>query len=279
MGNVRFIKANDNKGRKAIPTAVYPKLINAAGGYTSPPALVQDAAFPMANALLPDRISQIWSTGPSPVSNSGGADIWFDIDLGSAQSISTAGVLGFSLIPGGAPFPASCQVFYASSYNGTFGSSPVPASFTLARDVGMIFTSPTSISARYWRFSFSNATSGNGFTLGSFYLGSSFTDLGFLYAGATETIIQPRSLVEGYGAAPTITRTGLTYRRFTFNYQNIEKTVRDTFDSLLAEPYPFVYIDPFDVPWEVVPDEEFARDHVWALPNLYTFNFGMRSLP
>ena len=50
-------------------------------------------------------------------------------------------------------------------------------------------------------------------------------------------------------------------------------------DSLLAEPYPFVYIDPFDVPWEVVPDEEFARDHVWALPNLYTFNFGMRSLP
>lgn len=282
MGNVRFITSSRNKARKTTSSpAVFPKILNGTAALHAP-ALVQDAAFPMINAMLPDRTSQIWSTGPAPPGNNS-ADIVLDIDLGtSPPAIACAGILGFSYIGASGGFPQTIQVLYqTSTYDGTAGfAGPVPSSTAIAlRDEIILFNAP--ITARYWRFNFPNAGGGTtGFTLASVFLGlSPTTDLGFLYSGATETIITPESIVEGYGATPTITKTGVPYRRFALTYQNIDQATKDTWEGLYAETYPFIYIDPFDNAWECVMDPEFPRDHIWALPNRYTFVANMRSLP
>ncbi len=280
MSNVRFIRANQNKARKVSPTSTYPKLINGNGAYSGAPALVEDASFPMSNLLDKDRASKVYVSGPNPY-NSAGSDLIIEFDIaGSAQSIVAAGMLGFGLV-GGSLFPSQLIVEYlpGTTYQTTGWIADIPIlSIGGVRDVGSVFTAR---SARFWRFRFPFASGAqDGFTVAGFFLATTVTDLGFLYSRASERIVTPKTTIEGYGRTPTITRTGIPFRRWTLAYDNIDATTKATFDTLNSEASPFIFLAPDDRVYECVTDgEEFERAHVWSPPDRFQFAFPMRSLP
>lgn len=278
MSNVRFVKATQNAGRKSLAASTYPKLINGNGAYTGNLALVQDAAFPMANVLVPDRVSRLWVCPPG-LPNIGGVDVAIDLDIAASPvSIMAAGVHGFGLLGNGA-FPSTCGMEYlpGTTYSAS-GWVQLPT-FSLGgtRDPWQIFAAP--ISARFWRFRFYFGSS-SGFTVASFMLARSITDLGFLYSGADETLVRPRAIVEGYGRMPIVKSVGLKSRRFSLEYQNIDPATRNVFDGLLDEANPFAYLSPEDRMFECIPEaDEFTRRHAWAPPDRHNFTFAMRSMP
>jgi hypothetical protein len=282
MSNVRFILSGSNRGRKIAETSARPILINGNGAYSGAPALVQDSAFPMSNALLPDRVSRIWYTGgPSPANS--GQDLIVELDIAASPvSIAAVGFLGLSLTPGGS-FPTTCDVEYlpGTVYNPTTGWLVAMSFSGISSGRDHIKTFPP-ISAKFWRFKFiiAGSASGLGFSLASFVVATSPTDLGFLYSRASETIVRPTTVVEGYGRTPVVTRTGLPFRRFVLAYDNNDLTTRQIFDNLGNEPGAFIYLAPDDKPYECIIDgEEFTRDHIWAPPDRFAWTFAMRSLP
>ena len=286
MANVRFITTGNNKGRKALAATTYPILINGNGAYSGAPALVQDADFPMSNALLVDRSAAIWVTGPTPDNDPLNSDLIIELHIGPTPlSIVAAGVLGFSFGPG-TLFPLSYLIEYlpGATYSTSGWVSDIPAVSTQGgRDSGAVFSPRT---AKFWRFRFSSAGLGaNGFSVGSFFIATTVTDLGFLYSRATETLVQPQLLVEGYGHTPFISHTGLSFRRWALSYDNNDTTTRGLFDNLGyspvgSTPIPFVFLSPENGVYECVQDgEEFVREHIWAPPDRWRFTFPMRSLP
>lgn len=279
MGNVRFIRASQNAGRKTSSSGVvYPRLINGSGLYTGAPALVQDSAYPMVNATLPDRHAIIWAT-TNPVANGGGLDVILEVDFGSSKSVQAIGLLGFRSF-GAAAFPNNLGVEYlpGASYAPT-GWTQLPL-ITLSGLVANPFSLITPASARYWRFRFYNAAGGSGFSVGGLLLATGMTDLGFLYSRADDTLVLPKTTVEGYGRVPIVTRTGRTFRRFALEYANIDSATKGTFDILAAETLPFMYVAPDDTVHEcILEGEEYLRSHVWSPPDRWAFTFPMRSLP
>lgn len=281
MGNVRFVQNAGNRGRKTSASAPYPRLINGNGAYSGAPALVQDASFPMSNLLDPDRVSHIYVTGPNPAND--GVDLIIEFDTGSAPvSIHGVGLLGFRRATGEA-FPNVVYIEYllgtTYSTSGWSGAGTTPFSFNEATDAGVLFPAP--ISAKFWRFRITNAAfSAAGFSLSSPFIAQTVTDLGFLYSRASETLVTPKSTVEGYGRMPVITRTGTPYRRWLLEYANNDAAARAVFDALAVSANPFVFIHPDGSFYECVMDgEEFMRDHIWAPPDRFAFVFPMRSLP
>lgn len=280
MGNVRFVRQNNNAGRK-LPTSsqTFPRITNGNAFYSGAPALVQDASFPMSNALLPDRSASIW-VNPAGLTNFNGADTILEIDLGSLKTIYAHGIFGvLAFTPGAFPSSYFFEYLPGTTTYSTVGWIQTPVtSFATRRDAGVVLASP--VSARYVRFKIVAVIQGNGFSLASLVVAQGITDLGFLYARASETIVQPKTVIEGYGRLPTITRTGVPFRRWELQYPNNDRATRDIFDGLMSETVSFTYIDPDDRFWECVVDgEEFMREHIWAPPDRFAFSFLMRSLP
>jgi len=138
-------------------------------------------------------------------------------------------------------------------------------------------------SSRYWRWKFNfGGSSQAGFSLSGLFLQTAITDLGFLYSGADETRIIPRTVVESYARNPTITRVGPEFRRWSLRYDNNDAALRATFDSLFsyqASQEPFIFLTPdgefYECVWD---DESFTRSHIWAPPDRYAMTVALRSL-
>ena len=274
--NVRFLRSAQNYARRTSETVTTPILINGNGAYSGAPAIVQDAQFPMLNALFSGRTGRVWDTGPTPA-NFGG-DTIFEIDLVSQRAVLAIGVLGIQLHAGGL-FPQSVAIEYltGSTYS-TIGWNASIGTVT-ATSVGNGGRIITPVTARFWRFRFPLSSVGTGFRVAGFVLHTTVTDLGFLYSGADETRVLPRTLVEGYSRQATITHVGPEYRRWALRYDNNDATLRSTFDALYSDTEPFVFITPDDAWNECVWDsEEFMRSHVWSPPDRYRLTAELRSL-
>jgi hypothetical protein len=285
--NVKFLLPQTNRGRVHPPNFDNPVLINGDGGYTSPPAIVQDAAFPMTNALSPGRNGLVWRCPPGQTNFSDGTSVVLEVDTLSNISPLAWGILGFR---GPTSQPTRVELWYnaQATYNsGVTNWVQATPNITLGQDgVGSRSDRGTLISppaARYWRFKFISAFgSTQGFQCSGFFLQTAITDIGFLYSGADETRIIPRTVVEAYNRAPTITKVGPEFRRWSLRYDNNDAALRTTFDSLFsyqAQQEPFIFLTPdgefYECVWD---DESFTRSHIWAPPDRYQFTVGLRSL-
>lgn len=281
--NVKFVRFGDNKVRRTFGGGgAYPRLTNGNGAYAGAPALVQDPAFPMSNVLYAGRSANIYvwplSAGPN-----NGSDVLIEFDLGSIQTIMGAVVLGALAANNTLPNVVHVECIPNTNTYSTSGwVSPAGATnisnITSARDQGRIFDAP--FAARYWRFRIVSVTISIGFSIASLALFTAITDLGFLYAGADETRILPRTLVESYSRMPTVTMLGPEYRRWELRYENNDAALRAIFDGLYADRDPFIFLTP-DGRWQecIWDTEEFTRTHVWAPPDRYAMTVGLRSLP
>jgi hypothetical protein len=179
------------------------------------PALVQDAAFPMSNALVPGRNGTVWRCPAGGPSNfpTDGTSVVLELDAGSNIHPAGVGRAGLPLrglesqhraaLVQGRPLRCGRDRVDAGGrehHPGTDGPGTTP-------DRGIVIGSPPA--ARFWRFKFTFAASSTtGFSISGLFLQTAITDLGFLYSGADETRIIPRTVVEAYNRSPTITRTG-----------------------------------------------------------------------
>jgi hypothetical protein len=274
MGNVRFILSNA-AGRSAT-TGTYPRIINGNAAYIGAPALVENGAFTMSNALNSDRHSSIWEH-PALASNASG-ETWLELDTGTPKTISFVAILGVESV---GAFPSSCivEALPGSTYLTTGWTSLT--TINMARDNGAVLSSP--FVARYWRFRFPlTGAFTSGFSIARVFLGatSSIRDLGFLYTQATETIVKPKTTVEGFGRVPTVTKTGRDFRKWSLQYANNDKTTRDMIAEMTLSESSFVFISPDDQVFECISDgDEHARTHIWAPPDRYAFTAEIRSLP
>lgn len=282
--NVSFLFASSNKARRTPASLTFPRIINGNAAYAGAPELREDAMFPMSNALLSGRTGNVWAwDGTNGSNDPNGYDIILEVDIGNITSISASGMLGCARASG-ASFPQGVDVEYLPgvTYDATtgwltYGSN---VSTMVARDSGSVLPP---VSARFWRYRLKNAAFGfgqvPGFSVASLVLQPSIVDIGFLYSGASERRIAPRTLVESYDRSPTITKIGNEYRRWSLRYDNNDAALRSTFDQLFSQSNPFVFITP-DSEWlECVWDsEDFERSHIWAPPDRYRFTVELRSL-
>jgi len=280
--NCRFIRVGQNVARRVNLAATFPRIINGNGAYAGAPAIVQDPQFPMSNALLNGRTGAVWVWPASAGINDGGSDVLLEIDLGSVKAIGAVGVLGVSNLFG-TLFPNSLMVecIPGATVYSTTGWVNVLGGLSIGnqnflRDFG---TTIAPQSARYWRFRWVSASISAGFTVASVVLATTVTDLGFLYSGADETRVRPRTLVEGYDRSPSITYTGPEYRRWEARYDNNDAALRAILDDLFGDSQPFVFLTPDNLWQECVWDtEEFTRSHIWAPPDRYQMVAGFRAL-
>jgi hypothetical protein len=234
-------------------------LKNGTGG--GAPALVQDAAYPMANLQTADRYS-VWSTGASPP-----GPTLVHYDLGADQSVLFVGILGLRGVNDAAITPITCDVgkrTAAQGYSGTAADYTDVASFGDGRrDLAATITAA---SGRYWQFEF-NALPSTGFSIGKLMLSTALTDLGILYSpGAEVAIIKPQVRTRTPGGAQAATYLGDARRRFTFPYRTVDATLLGTLRTLGTQVDPFVYFDHEGNVYECLADPEFASQHVWATP-------------
>ena len=284
MANVRFITAAQNALR--VTTGLLPILVNGNGAYAGAPTLLENSPFIMANAMNADRIASLWQM-PNSVANEGSNVVW-TVDLRTAKTISAAAVQGLihargSFIYGANPTAIQVECLPLAAYSAlnsdwvTVATIALGTSKAKVRDHGATFT-PTS--ARWWRFRFIGTTFSNGLSVASFVLATSVTDLGFLYARSTETVVTPKSIVEGYGREAFVTVTGGVSRRWSLAYDNTDAATKAVFDALNNEDVSFTFLHPDGSFHECITDGDvFTRDHVWAAPDRYQFVFPMRSLP
>lgn len=292
--NVIFLSPTTNYGRRHLPLQNLPTLINGNPSYTAAPALRQDPQFPMVNALYPGRGALVWASGDSPPSNfEDTTSVVLEIDTGSTQRTPKHwGVLGYSCRDTN---PGSVELQYklGATYNsGTANWITMPGgAITLGdnngpgalRDYGKAIVTP--VTARYWRwkFTFAYLSDQGGFQVSGLILQQDEMDLGFLYSGADETRILPRSVVETYADQPYITRKGGEYRRWQLRYDNNDATLRTTLDTLFSQAgarEPFIFLTPDGLYFECVWDSDsFTRSHIWAPPDRYRMVAGIRSLP
>lgn len=280
MDNVRFGLAQANKACRLSPSASLPILCNGNDSYPTAPARIEAASGPMENLFSPDR----YTTWDVPAgSYNVGSDVVVDLKIGG--STVTLHAIGFLF------YRATTLSFPFNAYFYTAATSAYPAAedwvlqsqrslITLRDSVGML-SAP--VSARWLRVRFENTKVGGGFSVGKLFAGQ-ITDLGFLYARATETVVNPRISVAGYGDQPNIVRVGDPYRRFVLEYENVDPATLAIFrDSILAAAYasmPFLYLSPDGGCYECVTEEqEQGFDHVWSPPARYSFTFRCRSLP
>lgn len=280
MANVRFGLAASNKACRTSPSASYPILCNGNPSYPSAPARVESASGPMENLFSQDRYTT-WGV-PAGANNLNGTDVAVDLRVGGGPvTFDTLAILNYRAL---AAFP-----FYAYFYVASTTSYPTSTDWTQiaysmligSRDRVNYLSTPAS--SRWLRIRFENTSASSGFSVGKFFAGA-ITDLGFLYARATETVVTPRVAISGYGDQPSITKTGDQYRRFLLDYPNVDVETLSVFrDSILSSSYathPFIYFAPNGYIWECVADEpEQAFDHVWSPPDRFSFSFRFRSLP
>jgi hypothetical protein len=281
MANCRFIRAVSNKARRIIATT-FPRVINGIGSYTGAPGVIEDASFPMSNVLTVGRKGNVWVVPDGAGSNAPDTtSVLLEIDLGAQWPIAAAGLLGMTFNNGSHPTAVyiecipNTNTYNAAGYVRQFSSQPILSPPT--RDGGAILASP--VTARYWRFFFNNATSGSGFSVAGVVVSLALTDLGFLYSGATETRIRPRSMIESFDESASVTFLGPEFVRWSIQFNNNDAALRTTLDQLYGDVQPFIFITP-DLKWQecVWGTEEFSREHIWAPPDRYRFVVELRQL-
>ena len=288
--NVFFLPPQNNVARRHPNQPTRPVLINGNGSYSGAPGIIQDAQFPMVSALYPGRSGLVWASGDSPGSNfPDSTSVVLEIDTVVQVTPSAWGVLGYRCR---SVFPSNVQLDYLTggTYNPTTGWLTASAAITLGTNNGPgnlpdKGVSIIPVTARYWRFKFGfGASSGNGgFSISGLFLQTNVVNLGFLYSGADETRVIPRSVVETYSDQPIITRKGGEYRRWQLRYDNNDAALRTTLDDLFSyqgAQEPFIFLTPDGLYFECVWDSDsFTRSHIWAPPDRYRMSANLRSLP
>lgn len=267
MADTRFCSASSNKLLRYDTAATYPRIINGDSvNYTSPPALQQEAAFPMSNIHNPSRylpwVSPIGST-PSP--------LILHVDMGADISPTFVGFHGLRWFGAGADVTAA--VGYRTQAGGyavggpwtSFSSGTITAN---SRDKGFLATG----TGRYWEFKFSGSIT-PGLSFGSIYLGViTSTMTGMVYSpGAQEELIHP--LIESRNAAQHLVTTAIGDDRYlaTLPFRALLDAERAKIDAVFGPGTvrdPAVWLNHADVARQVVLARgSMAWVHEWAPPN------------
>ncbi len=232
MSNSRFIITN-----KAFTLA---DLLNGTGG-GSIPARDETSPYLMENALTPGRRT-LWQSSSGVAS-----PFTLDLDMGASTAVNCAAICGLRSDAG----MASCDVQYATTYYPTATTWTTADSVTLTgtpRDAGKVF-SGGSVSARYWRLSFSGF---GAFSLSSVWLGV-YTDLGVLHSPDAETTpFMVRMESQHSDGSYLVNVLGDKGHDFTLPITAHNSTLKTTMQSLSDVTGSVVYIDPDDNFYEVI---------------------------
>lgn len=135
----------------------YNNLVNAA---TAPTALTASPVYPIAN-IQNQRLAKPWRSTSITAQT-------IVVDLGSAQTISVAAVLGHNLTSG-------ATITLEGNPSDSWGSASVSTTITTIVG-GMCLNYFTGGSHQYWRFSIDNATGGTSYIeIGNLWLGTYHT--------------------------------------------------------------------------------------------------------
>lgn len=231
MSNSRLIITNK--------VVVYGTVKNGAGG--GAPVVDETSPYVIGNAIIPGRRT-LWQTSSGVAS-----PFTLDIDLGAARAVDCAAVCGLRSTAG----MGSCDVQYATTYYPAAVVWTTADSITLTgtpRDAGKVFAGG-SVSARYWRFSF---TGFGQFSLSSVWLGA-YTDLGGLHSpGAETTPFLNRLESQQSDGTFLLNVLGDKGHDFTLPFNTVTSTLKTTMQSLSDVEGSIVYIDPDDHFYEVI---------------------------
>jgi hypothetical protein len=223
---------------------VTPTLLNGTGALNAP-ALEQDAAWPMAKALLPDRYL-VWKT--SNATPAGNNAVKYDVDLGAdraIQIVSLHGTRGIKVAEGLFPSPLAVRASYrteAQGYDGTgtFAAFGGDAPFGGYRDA--VIDAGADVALRYLRISFSD-TSTLPFSVGRIFAGASpDVDLPMIYwAGSSDTIVVPSIITDSGAMGPVVTIIGETHDEYSILLAAIDDATLALVRLLRATRQSFLY--------------------------------------
>lgn len=223
MGTSRFVTTN-------YAVASTTSLKNGTGGA---PARDEAAPYVMERFLHRDRFA-FWRTSAAPTS-----PLSYDLDLGSAKTITGVGLHGFrAALPAAA---TTVNVQSATSYPP--GAWTQRAALTLTagpRDVGAVIAA---VSARYWRFEIQNTSQ---FQIGKPLLGP-VIDLGAAHApGADASPHRFRNEQPFLGGGTLIEDLGDMGRTMSIPLPQATEARRVILEALADLPGTFAYFDPAD---------------------------------
>lgn len=203
------------------------------------------SGYTAANIFTRDRHT-IWKVGSTNVGT-------FDIDLGSASSLSTLVVCGESHIAWGSAAGPLVTFFYsADGVAWTNTTETIAAATWTATVTNAVIQLDAAASARYWRIVFTGTDT---FSIGKVFLANA-TDMGFVYAqGTTRTLVRQRTRHNVNGAI-AIHELGPAYRRFGLRFDKIGNSTLSTLETLHGLGRPFVYIDKASHVYHVELDDD-----------------------
>lgn len=202
------------------------------GGGGSSPAREETSPYVMENALTADRM-QFWQSAASPTS-----PFYFDVDLGSARTVTLAALLGFRAAT--VATVTTVEVFSSSTatYPRTWTSRGTFSMTASPRDNGTTFAS---VSARYWRFALTNTAA---FTVGRLFLANA-SDTGRVgLPGGGLSPYRTRNEQPLIGGGVLIEDVGDPGAEFSFALGPGDATAKGYFDAISAAPGSFVYVTP-----------------------------------
>jgi len=285
MANTRFSTVQSNAmGPIFQGGVVTPVLINGNVAYTNKPALEQDAAFPMANILNPDRYL-LWKTSNTPPS---GADaLKLDIDLGADRTIKIISFHGIRCQPvpeGLFPRPFTVHAAYRTAgqtYDGTATftnfASAATASFGGYRDAMIEGAGET---FRYLRIMFSDAATAP-FALGRLFVSIvPEVDPGVIGSpGSTHEIVNPALVTENMAMGPVVTIIGETHDEFQLLLEAVSTATLAQLDFLRRARQSFVYYRHTGTVHEcIVSGMRAISTQTFGPPPLYSVRLNLLSL-
>lgn len=234
MSNTRFILTN---------WAEAGTVKNGSGG--GAPARDEDGLFTMERALNSDRRS-LWK------SSSGGATIYFDIDLGGIHSIDSVSVHGFTSASAATSSGGGGLVVEQASsyYPGAWISAGQAFWAQGQRDVGVVFST---VSKRYWRVSFTPDTP-NDISVGRIVIGRTTNyNLGGIHSpGGVENHFQNRLEQVMEDGSFNINSIGFPGADFTFPFNKSPDATRQLMRDIAAAPGSVILVTADDEYYEVL---------------------------
>jgi hypothetical protein len=278
MANTRFLAATSNQLLRYNTAATFPRIANGDSvNYSSPPALEQDASFPMSNIHNPSRYLP-W------VTTIGGTPSPFKLHVDMGADISPTFV-GFHAVRWfGTPVNVTVDVGFRTAAAGYGTGASAYTSFvsnTLtagARDKGFLSTG----TGRYWEFKFTGSIT-PGLSFGSLYLGTITSDMGFVYsAGATEELIHP-TIDSRNGAGHLITTAiGDDRSLAVLTFRGLQDADRSKIDAVFGPNTvrdPAVWLNHADQARQVVLARgSLAWVHAWAPANTWNTDLELEVL-
>ena len=205
------------------------------------PARDETSPYLMENAMRAGR-KTLWQTSAGV-----GSPMIFDIDLGSAQAIDCAAILGFRSLAAFTPAYVQYSTTYYPAAVVWTTAAIIPMTGT-ERDIGLVFTGG-SVSKRYWRF---NIFGAGQFSLSGLWLGA-LADLGGLHSpDAVTTPFRNRIEQQQQDGSFILNDLGDKGHDFTLPFNVADATLKATLQSLVDQSGSFVYIDPDDGFYEVI---------------------------